>query len=116
MFIVWNFAVGGLVAVFGKGISLRLQQIYLTVMSSMMAYSLTQLPAITSWILLALLAIWDLVAVLCPYGPLRILIENSQRNQREIPALLYSGIYTHSTLYYIYCFFEMELILLVDTI
>ncbi|CAG8499127.1 10680_t:CDS:10 [Funneliformis mosseae] len=44
----------------------------------------------TTWILLALLAIWDLIAVLCPFGPLRILVESSRDDQREIPALLYS--------------------------
>jgi hypothetical protein len=34
----------------------------------------------------------DLIAVLCPFGPLRILVESSRNDKREIPALLYSGI------------------------
>ncbi|CAG8685506.1 877_t:CDS:2, partial [Scutellospora calospora] len=54
------------------------------------AFSLTGLNYWTTWILLALLAIWDLIAVLCPFGPLRILVESSKENQHEIPALLYS--------------------------
>jgi hypothetical protein len=30
------------------------------------------------------------VAVLCPFGPLRLLIESSRTQEREVPALLYS--------------------------
>ncbi|KAJ3025125.1 UNVERIFIED_CONTAM: hypothetical protein HDU68_007437 [Siphonaria sp. JEL0065] len=91
-FLLWNFAAVGILAVFWKG-PLWLQQVYLVLMSSMMAYMLTNpsIPPITSWILLALLAVWDLIAVLCPYGPLRLLIETSKSQNREIPALLYSA-------------------------
>ncbi|KAJ3414747.1 hypothetical protein HDV05_006086 [Chytridiales sp. JEL 0842] len=89
-FFLWNLAVQGLVSVFWKG-PLILQQIYLVLISSLMAFSLTNLPALTSWILLALLAIWDLIAVLCPFGPLRLLIEESKKEEREIPALLYTA-------------------------
>ncbi|KAI9351315.1 Presenilin-domain-containing protein [Obelidium mucronatum] len=89
-FLLWNLAGVGLVAIFWKG-PLMLQQAYMVFMSTLMALSLSSLPAITSWILLSLLAVWDLIAVLCPYGPLRLLIENSQQNNREIPALLYTA-------------------------
>lgn len=30
------------------------------------------------------------MAVLCPFGPLRLLIESSRTQEREVPALLYS--------------------------
>ncbi|KAI7852435.1 Presenilin-domain-containing protein [Circinella umbellata] len=89
IFALWNFAVAGLVSIFWKG-PLWLQQAYLTVMSSLMAFSLTGLEEWTTWILLGLLAVWDLIAVLCPFGPLRLLIESSRKQQREVPALLYS--------------------------
>ncbi|GAN01533.1 presenilin family protein [Mucor ambiguus] len=89
VFALWNFAVVGLVSIFWKG-PLWLQQSYLTIMSSLMAFSLTGLEQWTTWILLGLLAIWDLIAVLCPFGPLRLLIESSRNQQREVPALLYS--------------------------
>ncbi|KAJ3189259.1 hypothetical protein HDU85_002887 [Gaertneriomyces sp. JEL0708] len=88
-FFIWNLTAVGVLSIFYKG-PLILQQVYLVLMSSMMAYTLTKLPALTTWILLALLAIWDLIAVLCPFGPLRILVETSQNNEREIPALLYT--------------------------
>ncbi|CAO3668080.1 unnamed protein product [Umbelopsis vinacea] len=88
-FALWNFAVVGLVSVFWKG-PLWLQQAYLTIMSSLMAFSLTGLEQWTTWMLLGLLAIWDLIAVLCPFGPLRLLIESSRNQQQEVPALLYS--------------------------
>ncbi|KAG1137049.1 hypothetical protein G6F37_007571 [Rhizopus arrhizus] len=89
VFALWNFAVVGLVSIFWKG-PLWLQQSYLTMMSSLMAFSLTGLEQWTTWILLGLLAIWDLIAVLCPFGPLKLLIESSKSQQREVPALLYS--------------------------
>ncbi|KAI9314966.1 Presenilin-domain-containing protein [Dichotomocladium elegans] len=89
VFALWNFTVVGLVSIFWKG-PLWLQQAYLTVMSSLMAFSLTGLEEWTTWILLGLLAVWDLIAVLCPFGPLRLLIESSRKQQREVPALLYS--------------------------
>ncbi|CAG8720630.1 13586_t:CDS:10, partial [Dentiscutata erythropus] len=89
IFALWNFTAVGLVSVFWKG-PLLLQQAYLTIMSSLMAFSLTGLSSWTTWILLGLLAIWDLIAVLCPFGPLRLLVEQSKKDEREIPALLYS--------------------------
>ncbi|KAI3661149.1 hypothetical protein MP638_005586 [Amoeboaphelidium occidentale] len=89
MFALWNFAAGGVAVIFWRG-NLWIQQAYLVVMSSMMAFSLNGLQAWTTWLLLGALAIWDLVAVLCPYGPLRILVNTAREENREIPALLYS--------------------------
>ncbi|KAG0093177.1 hypothetical protein BGZ92_007160 [Podila epicladia] len=88
-FALWNFAVAGLISVFWKG-PMWLQQVYLTVMSSLMAFSLTGLAEWTTWMLLALLVIWDLIAVLCPFGPLKILVESSRNQNQEVPALLYT--------------------------
>ncbi|KAJ3204753.1 hypothetical protein HDU82_005632, partial [Entophlyctis luteolus] len=90
MFFLWNLTGVGMVSIFWKG-PLMLQQWYMVLMSTLMALSLSSLPSITSWILLSLLAVWDLIAVLCPYGPLRLLIESSQKHNREIPALLYTA-------------------------
>ena len=90
-FCLWNFTIVGIVALFFEGPPL-LQKAYSIVIGSMMAYALSDLPELVTWILLAFLAIWDLVAVLCPFGPLRILIESAQRQGTEIPnALIYTG-------------------------
>lgn len=103
IFMLWNLTAVGLVQIFWKGKSTNvytqptgpmiMQQAYLVLISSLMAYSLTQTLELTTWILLSLLAIWDLIAVLCPFGPLRLLVESSREQEREIPALLYSGIH-----------------------
>ncbi|KAJ3271770.1 hypothetical protein HDV01_006378 [Terramyces sp. JEL0728] len=91
VFCLWNFVAVGLASIFWKGPQL-LQQGYLVLMSSMMAFSLSSLPALVTWILLGFLAVWDLIAVLCPYGPLRIMLESAQKNNTELPAaLIYSA-------------------------
>ncbi|KAJ3105774.1 Presenilin-1 [Phlyctochytrium planicorne] len=89
-FFLWNLCAVGLVVIFWKG-PMLLQQIYLVVMSSKMAFALSSIDPLTTWFLLGFLVVWDLIAVLCPYGPLRLLIESSKQNQREIPALLYTA-------------------------
>jgi len=86
---------------------------------ALQAWSLTKIDEWTTWVLLGLLVIWgtslqprsggslktlkkncvqskgnqdaDLIAVLTPCGPLKLLIESSRRQNVEIPALLYSG-------------------------
>lgn len=57
IFAIWNFAVVGLIVIFWRG-PMWLQQVYLVVMSSLMAFTFTSIAAWTTWILLVLLALW----------------------------------------------------------
>lgn len=92
VFLMWNFAAGGVISIFWKkGIPRIVTQGYLVVSSVIMAWILTKIPEWTSWALLVALALYDICAVLTPCGPLRALVNLAQERQDPIPGLLYEA-------------------------
>ncbi|KAH7938214.1 hypothetical protein HPB49_021748 [Dermacentor silvarum] len=90
-FITWNVGMAGIAALYFDGPFL-MQQGYLIYTSVLMALTIEEsLPEWTSWTLLVLISIWDVFAVLCVVGPLRMLLETAkERNEPLFPALIFS--------------------------
>ncbi|KAN0050199.1 hypothetical protein ACTA71_003305 [Dictyostelium dimigraforme] len=87
-FLIFNFTICGIIGVFWYAHQ-YVNQLYLVIISVLMAISLTRLPQWTIFTLLVIVAIYDLFAVLCPRGPLKVLVELSQERNENIPALVY---------------------------
>lgn len=88
VFIVWNFSITGLFAIFST-VPRLVNQAYLIIMSSLMAYIFRRLPEWCTWSILGLLVAWDLFAVLTPCGPLKLLVKIAQDRGDPLPALVY---------------------------
>eukprot|EP01117_Protostelium_nocturnum_P006011 TRINITY_DN2161_c0_g1_i1.p1 TRINITY_DN2161_c0_g1~~TRINITY_DN2161_c0_g1_i1.p1 ORF type:complete len:392 (-),score=96.88 TRINITY_DN2161_c0_g1_i1:22-1197(-) len=89
-FSLWNFAVVGVLTVFWHGPT-KINQIYLILVGGLMAIFFTRLPEWTTFAILAIIAIYDLAAVLCPKGPLKMLVDMAQERKEPIPALIYNA-------------------------
>lgn len=81
----------GVLSLFSEGFPIFLRQSYMVVLGIIVAAWFTKLPEWTTWTLLVALALYDLVAVLAPGGPLKILVELASSRDGELPALIYEA-------------------------
>ncbi|KAF8056836.1 Psn [Scenedesmus sp. PABB004] len=89
--ILFNFSVGGLLSLFVLPGPLLLKQAYTVWVGICVAFIFTHIPEWTSWVLLGVMALYDLAAVLLPGGPLKILVELAIERQQDLPALIYES-------------------------
>ncbi|XP_027069719.1 presenilin-like protein At1g08700 [Coffea eugenioides] len=89
--LLFNFSILGVLSVFSNGVPILIRQSYMVALGIVVAAWFTRLPEWTTWVLLVALALYDLVAVLAPGGPLKILVELASRRQEELPALVYEA-------------------------
>lgn len=90
VFFLLNVVIVGNMAVFWRAPKI-VTQIILILISVMTCCVFLFLPDWTVWLLLGMLVIYDICVVLCPRGPLQLLIKKSQERGDAIPALIYSS-------------------------
>ena len=81
----------GSVTLFFTPAPLFLKKCYLVLTGVVVAFVFTWIPEWTTWVLLVAMAIYDILAVLVPGGPLKMLVELSQERDEDIPALVYEA-------------------------
>jgi presenilin 1 len=93
-FCIYNFALVGVPAIFSPwgGFPIIITQGYLIATSVILAWQLSAFDPWTAWVLLIMLALYDLCAVLTPCGPLKALVNlMSQDDAPDMPGLLYDA-------------------------
>lgn len=88
---LFNFTIVGVLSVFASAIPIILRQCYMVCLGIIVAAWFTKLPEWTTWSLLVALAVYDLVAVLAPGGPLKLLVDLASSRNEELPALIYEA-------------------------
>ncbi|KAJ0237751.1 Presenilin-like protein [Hirschfeldia incana] len=89
--LLFNFTILGTLSVFSEGMPIVVRQCYMVVMGIVVAAWFTKLPEWTTWFILVALALYDLVAVLAPGGPLKLLVELASTRDEELPAMVYEA-------------------------
>ncbi|CAK8542932.1 unnamed protein product [Lathyrus sativus] len=88
---LFNFTIVGVLSVFSAAIPIIFRQCYMVCLGIIVAAWFTKLPEWTTWTLLVALAVYDLVAVLAPGGPLKLLVDLASSRNEELPALIYEA-------------------------
>ncbi|XP_075489637.1 presenilin-like protein At1g08700 [Primulina tabacum] len=110
--LLFNFTILGTISVFSNGVPIivmfynvisslsfvenivghyEYQKSNLVVLGIIVAAWFTRLPEWTTWVVLVALALYDLVAVLAPGGPLKLLVELASTRDEELPTLVYES-------------------------
>lgn len=89
--LLFNFTIVGVLSVFSGGFPKIMRQCYMVCLGIFVAAWSTKLPEWTTWTLLVALAVYDLVAVLAPGGPLKLLVDLASTRDEELPALVYEA-------------------------
>ncbi|XWS57925.1 hypothetical protein CRYUN_Cryun09bG0214800 [Craigia yunnanensis] len=89
--LLFNFTIVGVLSMFSGGMPIVLRQGYMVSLGIIVAAWFTKLPEWTTWVLLVALSLYDLVAVLAPGGPLKLLVELASSRDEELPALVYEA-------------------------
>jgi hypothetical protein len=84
-----NLVVVGDMAIFWRAPQI-VTQVFLVIISILIALTFLEMPDWTVWALLGLLVIYDAFVVLCPHGLLNLLIKRSEERGDALPALVYS--------------------------
>lgn len=88
LLVVWNLGTVGVLCVAYYTHPL-IRQGYLIFASLLMICELLQIPEWTGWLLLVAVALYDIVAVLSPVGPLRLLVEETNHRREPLPGFVY---------------------------
>uniref|UniRef100_A0ACD5VS53 Uncharacterized protein n=1 Tax=Avena sativa TaxID=4498 RepID=A0ACD5VS53_AVESA len=91
LLLLFNASAVGVLSVFASAVPILVRQGYMVTLAVIVAAWLSRLPEWTTWIMLVALAVYDLVAVLAPRGPLRMLVELASSRDDELPALIYES-------------------------
>jgi presenilin 1 len=91
LLLLFNASAVGVLSVFASAVPILVRQGYMVALAVIVAAWLSRLPEWTTWIMLVALALYDLVAVLAPRGPLRMLVELASSRDDELPALIYES-------------------------
>ena len=85
---VYNILIVAVLSMFWLSPDLVKQMVTIYQCVIMILYVLKIAPEWIAWMLLPLLALWDIIAVLLPFGPLYLLINLFQKRELQVPSMM----------------------------